>query len=227
MRGFVKAVSWSASVLLGLGVVLSAAPAYAAEPDVVAHVTDASATGAVVVAIGDSIMEGHGLAPAQAWPALLAQQYGWRLTNLASDGSGFATAGDDGDTFADQIAVALALHPSIVIISASSNDLDRTPSTLTVDTDDALQTLRAGLPDARIVVVSPVWSDTPAPDRLGAIDAETAAAAQAVGAQVLDIGQPLSARADLVLPDHVHPTVQGQQAIAQAIDRALARRARR
>ena len=27
-------------------------------------------------------MEGHGLDPSQAWPALLAQKYGWRLTNL-------------------------------------------------------------------------------------------------------------------------------------------------
>lgn len=64
-----------------------------------------------------------------------------------------------------------------------------------------------------------MWSDTPEPDRLATIDAETATAARAVGARVIDIGQPLNARADLVLPDHVHPTVQGQQAIAQAIDR--------
>ena len=28
-------------------------------------------------------MEGHGLAASEAWPALLAQEYGWRLTNLA------------------------------------------------------------------------------------------------------------------------------------------------
>ena len=58
-----------------------------------------------MVAIGDSIMEGHGLDPGQAWPALLAQEYGWRLTNLASDGSGFVTPGNNGDTFADQVAV--------------------------------------------------------------------------------------------------------------------------
>ncbi|MBS1905755.1 MAG: SGNH/GDSL hydrolase family protein [Actinobacteria bacterium] len=222
MNRFVKVTSWSASVVLGLSIVLSAAPAFAATPDVVPHVTNASAAGPAVVAIGDSIMEGHGLAPAQAWPALLAQRYGWRLTNLASDGSGFATAGDNGDTFADQVAVALTLHPSIVIISGSSNDLDRTPSTLTADTEQTLRALRAGLPDAQILVVSPVWSDTPEPDRLASIDAQTAADALAVGAQVIDIGQPLSGRADLVLPDQVHPTAQGQQVIARAVARALA-----
>ena len=60
---------------------------------VIPRTTDASSDGPVVVAIGDSIMEGHGLDPSDAWPALLAKQNGWRLTNLASDGSGFATVG--------------------------------------------------------------------------------------------------------------------------------------
>jgi len=224
MSRFVKVTSWGASVALGLSIVLSAAPAQASTPDVVPQVTDASAAGPAVVAIGDSIMEGHGLAPIQAWPALLAQRYGWRLTNLASDGSGFATAGNNGDTFADQVKVALTLRPSIVIISGSSNDMNRTPSALSADTEQTLQVLRAGLPDAQILVVSPVWSDTPEPDRLASIGAQTAADAQVIGAQVIDIGQPLSGRADLVLPDHVHPTAQGQQAIAQAVVGALATR---
>ncbi|MDR2323198.1 MAG: SGNH/GDSL hydrolase family protein [Microbacterium sp.] len=224
MSRFAKVTSWGASVLLGLSIALSAAAAQASTPDVVPQVTDASAAGPTVVAIGDSIMEGHGLAPDQAWPALLAQRYGWRLTNLASDGSGFATAGNNGDTFADQVAVALTLHPSIVIISGSSNDVDRTPSTLSADTEQTLQTLRAGLPDAQILVVSPVWSDTPEPDRLASIDVQTAGDAQGIGARVIDIGQPLSGRADLMLPDDVHPTAQGQQAIAQAVARALATR---
>ena len=190
-------------------------------PKVVAHDTDAAPDGPVVVAIGDSIMEGHGLDPSQAWPSLLAREYGWRLTNLASDGSGFVTAGSNGDTFADQIAVAVRLNPSIVLVSGSSNDLGSDDVTIAGKTAATIRALHAAVPRAEIFAVSPVWNDTSVPPQLNSIDLDVVHAVAAVGGYTLDIGQPLSGRPGLLQSDDVHPTPAGQQLIAEAVSKAL------
>lgn len=204
-----------------LGAATSGAAAATSRPSIVRHVTVGSVTGPVVVAIGDSIMEGHGLDPSDAWPSLLAEDYGWRLTNLASDGSGFVTVGDNGDTFADQAAVAVRLHPSIVIVSASSNDLGAPDSTIAGDTDATIRFIRAALPHAEIIAVSPVWNDTTEPAQLVSIGEDLVRAGQQVGARQLDIDQPLAGQPSLMQADDVHPTAAGQQVIASTVEAAL------
>ncbi len=190
-------------------------------PKVVAHTTDAAPDGPVVVAIGDSIMEGHGLDPSQAWPSLLARQYGWRLTNLASDGSGFVTAGNNGDTFADQVAVAVRLNPSIVLLSGSSNDLGSDDAMIAGETAATIRALHAAVPRAEIFAVSPVWNDKSVPPQLNSIDLDVVQAVAAVGGYTLDIGQPLYGRPGLMQSDDVHPTPAGQEFIAAAVEKAL------
>jgi len=216
-----KALAMAATVALGLTVTLTGGAAVGAQPVVVQRVTDAAPGGPVVVAIGDSIVEGHGLQPAQAWPALLAEQYGWNLTNLASDGSGFATVGNNGDTFVDQVAVAAQLHPSIVLISASSNDLGEPASTVATATDTAMQELRAELPNAEIVVVSPIWNNTAEPPELATFGQDAANVAASIGAVSLNIGQPLEGYPQLMQADDVHPTAVGQRVIARDVAHAL------
>lgn len=218
---FSRAVRLSAFAAgLSLAFVSAASGAQAA-PTIVSRVTDASADGPVVVAIGDSIMEGHGLDPTQAWPALLAGEDDWRLTNLASDGSGFVTVGENGDTFADQVHAAVSLRPSVVIVSGSSNDLGESDAAIARATDSALSALRAALPHAEIIAVSPVWNDTAEPDQLRTIDQDVVKTAASIGAVDLDIGQPLDGQRGLVQSDDVHPTAEGQVAIAAAVARAL------
>lgn len=220
-------LSWRAKVssfVAVLAIVLGAAASGAAaatHPTITKRITVGALTGPRVVAIGDSIMEGHGLDPSQAWPALLAKDYGWRLTNLASDGSGFVTVGDNGDTFADQVAVAVRLHPAIVIISGSSNDLGQPDATIARNTDATIRSIRAALPHAEILAVSPVWNDTTEPAQLLTIGEDVAHAGRAVGARELDIGRPLLGQPALLQADDVHPTVTGQQAIASAVEAAL------
>lgn len=210
----VSAFAAGAAILLSL---VLGAVSISGHPNVIARTTDASSHGPVVVAIGDSIMEGHGLDPADAWPALLAEQNGWRLTNLASDGSGFATVGDEGDTFADQVRVAARLHPSIVLISGSSNDLGVGDAALSKATIITVDLLRAALPNAEIIAVSPVWNDKTVPAQLTSIDADVVQAVARVGGQSVDIGQPLMDQPSLMQGDDVHPTAAGQQVLASAI----------
>ncbi|MHB1234533.1 MAG: SGNH/GDSL hydrolase family protein [Microbacteriaceae bacterium] len=175
----------------------------------------------VVVAIGDSVMEGHGLNPDQAWMAVLARQNGWRFTNLASDGSGFVTVGDNGDTFADQAQVAEGLNPDVIILAGSSNDLGADDATIAFETTATIAALHTALPTTRIIAVSSIWGDTTAPAQLSAIDAAVQTAIAAAGGVYLDVGQPLAGQTDLMQSDDVHPTAAGQLVLAGAVEQAM------
>jgi acyl-CoA thioesterase-1 len=177
-----------------------------------------------VVAIGDSIMKGHGLSPNQAWPALMATQNDWRLDNLACDGAGFLTVGNDsdcGETFAGLVAKAVALHPRTVIIEGSSNDFGESNTALLPETDSQLAQLRAALPHAQIIGLSTIWGDTAVPAQLSDVDNQLRDAVTKVGGQFLEIGQPLSGHPDWMQSDDVHPTAVGQLAIYAAVQAAF------
>lgn len=208
----------SAGILVALAFVTGVA---STRPVIIEHRVNTTASGPTVVAIGDSIMKGHGLDAASAWPALLAERYGWRLTSLASNGSGFLTPGTRGDTFRDQIEAAEDLHPNVVIIAGSSNDLGDDDDTLDAATVSAITHLHRVLPATRIIAVSPVWGATALPAQLTTIDAEVNSAVAAIGGTSLEIGQPLAGHPELMQSDGVHPTRQGQQVLADAIAAAL------
>lgn len=183
-----------------------------------------SADRPVVVALGDSIMKGHGLPANQAWPALLAASNDWKLTNLACDGAGFATSGD-ADDCADAIpglvSEAIALHPSLILISGSSNDLGSDNSTLQKETTAALKSLSERLPNAAIVGISSIWNDTEVPDQMYTINHQVRTAVRAVHGRYLDIGQPLAGHRSWLQEDDVHPTAAGQRILAKAIAGAI------
>jgi acyl-CoA thioesterase I len=171
----------------------------------------------VVVAIGDSIMEGHGLRPGQSWAGLLAKQHGWRFTNLASDGSGFLKVGTKGDTFADQVRAAVKLNPSVILLAGSSNDLGESNPALAKETTATIASIRAALPDVKIIAVSAIWGATSAPAQLKDIDGQVESAVTAVGGKYVDIGQPLAGHPELMQSDTVHPTAAGQRVLADSI----------
>ena len=191
----------------------------ATRPTIVESTIGASSTGPVVVAIGDSIMAGHGLDVDQTWVALLARKDGWRFTNLASDGSGFVTVGTNGDTFSDQAKVAESLNPDVVIFSGSSNDLGVSEATLDRATAAMVGQFHRALPNTSIIAVSAIWGDTALPSQMRVIDAEVDNATTKAGGLFLDIGQPLFGRSDLMQSDGVHPTAAGQRVLAAAVER--------
>lgn len=184
--------------------------------------TDADTdTKSVVVAIGDSIMDGHGLKPSRAWPELIGQATDWQLTDLASDGTGFTAVGDDGDTFQDEAVEAVALRPSIVIIAASSNDLGEDPTEVSDDITATMSYLRDSLPDAQIIAFNAFWGADAPPPELAALDSDLEYASASIGAHYLDIGQPLAGRPQLMQFDGVHPTARGLVVLAAAIAAAI------
>ena len=177
-----------------------------------------------VLTIGDSIMKGYGLSPADAWPELVSASNGWDLTTLACDGAGFVDLGNPaecGDTLVDIVRSAATLHPDLIIIEGSSNDLEHPNSELLAATTSALTILRSEFPNAEIIGLSAIWPTTDPPAQLADINSQVQQAVTAVGGHYLDIGQPLVAHPKLMQDDDIHPTVSGQMVLATAIQTAI------
>ena len=178
-----------------------------------------------VLMIGDSIMQGYGLTPGEAWPELISATNGWDLTSLACDGAGFLAPGSPdecGNTFVDVSRTAATLTPDLIIIEGSSNDFGQPNPQLLSATVTALTLLRSEFPNAEIIGLSTVWSDTEPPAQLADINSQVEQAVIAVGGRYLDIGQPFGAHPELLQGDDVHPTIAGQVALAAAIQTAIA-----
>jgi acyl-CoA thioesterase-1 len=214
-------VAAAAVAALALALALGGCTSHALETDTNPTTT---ATRPVVVAIGDSIMKGHGLAAAQAWPAMIASTNHWALTNLACDGAGFVKTGDDGDCgddFSGLVDKAVALHPALILISGSGNDLGIDNTELRTQTLAVVSDLRAKLPKTRIVGISTVWNDTVAPDQMDDINEQVRSAVLGVHGTYLDIGQPLAGHRSWLQGDDIHPTIRGQQQLARVIAGAI------
>jgi lysophospholipase L1-like esterase len=157
------------------------------------------------------------------WPELLAQQYPWTVTAFAADGSGFVTEDAPGTAFLARAEQVIAAQPDVVVVAGGHDDVDQPPGVLVPAARQVLTRLRAGLPDARLLVVGVLWSGQPA----GYVTADNNALrglAAEVGAPFADAfgeGWLTAAGQPLVTPDGAHPTAAGQAVIAQHIGAAL------
>jgi acyl-CoA thioesterase-1 len=178
----------------------------------------------VVVAIGDSIMKGYGLTPAEAWPAILGHARKWKVTNLGCDGAGFVTVGnldDCGDVFSGLIRQAVALKPTIVLISGSSNDFGVDNTELLNQTVATVQAIHTAIPAALIIGISTVWGDTEPPAQINDVNEQLRQAITDVQGIYIDIGRPLAGQRELLQDDDTHPTVDGQRVLEAAIAAAM------
>lgn len=89
--------------------------------------------GSVVLALGDSLTQGVGANPEQAWPTLLAASSGWQVVNGG-------ISGDDSAQALARLPALLGQHrPALVIVSIGGNDfLRRQPENATRANIDAI-----------------------------------------------------------------------------------------
>jgi lysophospholipase L1-like esterase len=178
----------------------------------------------VVVVIGDSYSQG-----AEKWPSIVSQDQGWREVNLARGGTGYSKrlSGEDATkacglnecaNFREMVSVAVQRKPDIVLVSGGRNDGG---ADITTQVNETFRGLREGLPEARIIAVQPMWDASKYPDFLVGYGTLIQHAVERIGGQYLEIGRPLEGRPDLIRPDGVHPTREGQDVLAEAINSEL------
>ncbi|GAA2183636.1 hypothetical protein GCM10009785_28060 [Brooklawnia cerclae] len=183
-----------------------------------------STTLPVAVFVGDSYSLGAG-GDGTNWTTLLSAAAGWTEVNLARGGTGYTT-GSNGSTCAldycpsyqEMIPEVAAADPDIVVVSGGRNDgsgFDR----------EAIGTfyssLRAAVPDARIIAVSPLWDSEPTPDWLVTLEEDVRYSVTTSGGEYADIGQPLLDHPELIATEGVYPNAEGYTVIASAIENVL------
>lgn len=178
-----------------------------------------------VAFIGDSYIEGTPIGGAQQSniTVLLAQRFGWVVTNTAVSGTGYTTAA--GRSYESlQLPRVEAVRPQLVIVFGSLNDMgkgevDVTASRLYAD-------LKAGLPGTRIVVVGPAWIDGSPPPVVLTTRDQVRRAAAAAGLPFVDPiaeGWFAGNAENLIGADHVHPTDTGHAHMAALLGDDLLR----
>lgn len=172
--------------------------------------------GAKVLALGDSLTAPHGVAPKEAWPALLAERTGWTVIN----------AGISGDTSAgalDRLPALLEEHaPTLVLVSLGGNDmLRRLPQEQTVaNLSRMLVMVKAH--GAKAVLLA-----TPKPSLAGAVFNNLAAAdfyehvARDNKVPLIEDALPDVLSKTELKGDQLHPNAAGHALLAKKIFSAL------
>lgn len=201
--GFIRRI-----ILLAAAIVLVAACGKAKE--------DALPPGSRVLALGDSLTAGNGVAPEEAWPDLLAKRTGWVVIN----------GGVSGDTSGGALLRLPALleehHPVIVLVTLGGNDMLRH-----IAQKETIVNLGKILAMIKAHGAKPVLLATPKPSAMGAVF-QTLSAADFYRGVAEEQQVPLieDAIAEVLSDpqmkgDPLHPNAAGHAQLSQKIFDAL------
>jgi lysophospholipase L1-like esterase len=181
----------------------------------------------LAVFIGDSYTQGVGGGGVQ-WPALVGEAHGWDVENLGLGGTGYVRTSDVngcGRTYCGNYGEAIAEiigSPTYIFVSGGRNDFGLPIADVAAAADALFAELRDRYPGATIFAVNTWFDDDPPPSDPTAFSEAIRAAAAEHGVVYLDTAQPLLGRVDLLAADGLHPNAAGYQALAAAVDAALA-----
>ena len=177
---------------------------------------DALPSGSQVLALGDSLTAGHGVASGEAWPDLLANRMGWVVIN----------GGVSGDTSGGALRRLPALleehNPVLVLVTLGGNDMLRH-----VPQEETIANLGQILAMIKEYGAKPVLLATPKPSVAGAVFQNLSAAdfyRQVADEQQVPIIE--DAIADVLSDpqmkgDPLHPNAAGHAQLSQNIFDAL------
>ena len=101
--------------------------------------------------------------------------------------------------------------PAVVVISGGRFDGNKDISNAA---EELFTDLRTQLPDAQIFVVTPIWDDDYAPPAIFTKTNTVVTAAEASGITAVEIGHPLTGKADLISKDGINPNAKGYRVLA-------------
>ncbi len=218
----VAAAVVATAVVATIAVVMATRPgeaiASAGTTPMAAASTPAATQSPRAVFIGDSLVQGTADG---SWVTQTAENLGWEPINLGRGGTGYQTSSGKSDcgvdycpTFVEMVDAAVGQNPDIIVISGGVNDQNK-------DVGNAAKTLfrrlRASLPNAKILVLSPFMGT----NTMATTAAQVKAAAALTGVTYVDIGSPFEGQPNLLSADGITPTSKGYQVLSDTITKAL------
>lgn len=208
--------------------------ATSSESPVVSPSASASSTspvipsGASVAFLGDSFAAGTGASTAAKRWSLVAGAQGWSETNAAHAQTGYTKAGAVADctpttcpAHPNVVAEVVAAKPALVVITGGANELSQDKAAVSSAVTKTINDIRAGAPEAKIIVVNPWWDLRPVSPNLADYSSAIQAATTGTGAQWLDTGQPLVGQGQLLQSDGVQANDAGHAALTAAVTSGL------
>jgi lysophospholipase L1-like esterase len=164
---------------------------------------------------GGSDMGGNG---DQNYTRIIAHEMGWEVVNNSAGGTGYVKDNSNARPFeAQQLATVVAARPDIVVVVGSRNDIDVPPQEITDAASHLYRSIHDQLPDAKLLVVGPIWPGD-APPAMNSIRTAVLRAAEEENASVVD---PIAdhwlndGTPGLIGSDGVHPNDAGHRYIAE------------
>jgi lysophospholipase L1-like esterase len=177
--------------------------------------------------IGDSYTLGQGASvPQRRWTTLVSQKLGWTEHNFGRGATGYLRPSPWGPNYMGMLDEVVASDPDIVVVAGGQNDKqvflsDSGPVSAAITA--TYNTLRARLPNARIIAIGPSVPGDITPFVIE-LDSDVQIAARAVGAEYVSLIAPTA----VLQPDMLssafpgHPNDVGYAAIADRITSILA-----
>jgi lysophospholipase L1-like esterase len=188
--------------------------------------TAPAADGPTLAFLGDSLTVGVGAPPERGYAWQTAERLGWPIALVEGvSGSGFLAPGL-GDPMPDRVPAIVAAQPDVVVVAGGTNDVfwGFPPADVGRAATDLLAELRAGLPDAAVVVLGPLPTSFDAVDAPDPTREAVRAAAEAAGVDYLDAGALVRAAVTdavqwdgYISEDGLHPNELGYGVLADAL----------
>ena len=194
-------------------------------PLVAATAEPGTGTGETVAFYGDSYTLGTGASDFDnRWSTVVSAERNWREVNPSVNGLGFINNRTEfGGN--DLPAKIIAADPDIVFVTMGLNDnfsfstsADQIEGQITLDLDR----LRAGLPDARFIVVEPFWYTDDRPDSVETIIGWVKDAAAEIDADYIPgASHWIEGHPEWMAFDGLHPNDEGYAEMAVRMDSEL------
>jgi len=173
---------------------------------------DALPTGSRVLALGDSLTAGAGVAAEEAWPVLLASRTGWVVTNGG-------VSGDTSSAGLQRLPALLEQHnPALVLVTLGGNDMLRR-----IPQQETIANLEQILSLIKAHGAKPVLLATPRPSIAAAVFQQLSAADfYSIVAEKQQVSLIEDAIADVLSDpklkiDQLHPNAKGHERLAESI----------
>ena len=172
-----------------------------------------------LVVLGDSIASGTpiGGQGVNGWPSIVAQKLGLLALLSAQPGTGYTKDYGAGYAYTVRVSAVIALRPNLLIVEGSRNDVDAAATKRAATS--VLSQLHSALPQAKILVIGPLYLDKTGLRTTPINDAVKGAAAS-VGLTYIDTlkaGWFSGSAHAFVGSDGIHPTDEGHRYLASLI----------
>ena len=184
-------------------------------------------TGTKVAFYGDSYSLGTGATgPEKRWSTIVSRERNWNEFNPSVNGLGFINNRDNfGD--GDLPSLVIDAQPEIVFVTMGLNDnfsFEYAADDIRAQISFDFERLKAGLPDARFVVVEPFWYTDERPESVDTIIGWVKDAADDLGADyVPGASHWIEGHPEWMADDGLHPNDAGYAAMAERMDEELAK----